>query len=208
LLHPFHHQPRSPLLPAVIYGTVAVAFILWNLLGEPPPGWAWVVLPAAGLFAWTLVEYGLHSRFFHEPPRGFHWMSVSHISHHDAPDDPNRIVAHMSFTLPFALGLFAILSLVLWSPQRAGLMLVGVIVGYLSYEVIHYSIHQVPRFRRLLKPLASHHLHHHYADPSRCFGVTSPLWDWVFRTGRRHRVIVTPVAEPGVSTRPGDAVIG
>jgi sterol desaturase/sphingolipid hydroxylase (fatty acid hydroxylase superfamily) len=61
----------------------------------------------------------------------------------------------------------------------------GVIVGYLSYEVIHYAIHRVPWARRLLRPLASHHLHHHYADPSRCFGVSSPLWDWVFRTGRR-----------------------
>jgi sterol desaturase/sphingolipid hydroxylase (fatty acid hydroxylase superfamily) len=65
--------------------------------------------------------------------------------------------------------------------------MVGLIVGYLSYEFIHYGIHQMPWLRRLVKPLASHHLHHHYADDTRCFGVTSPLWDIVFRTGRRRR---------------------
>ena len=27
-----------------------------------------------------------------------------------------------------------------------------------------------------------HHLHHHFASPKKNHGVTSPLWDWVFRT--------------------------
>jgi sterol desaturase/sphingolipid hydroxylase (fatty acid hydroxylase superfamily) len=207
-LSPLIHQPSSPWLPVAFYGPVAAACLLGNLLGEPPPAWAWVVLPLAGFLLWTLLEYVLHSRFFHDPPRGFRWMSLSHGSHHEAPDDPNRIVAHLSFSFPLAVLLFAVLSLVLWSPQWAALVEVGLIAGYLSYEVIHYSIHRVPAVRRLLRPLASHHLHHHYADPSRCFGVTSPLWDWVFRTGRRHRVVVTDVVEPDVSSRPGDAVVG
>jgi sterol desaturase/sphingolipid hydroxylase (fatty acid hydroxylase superfamily) len=207
-LAPFVHQPGSPWLPIGVYGTLALAFIAWNLLGDQPPAWAWVVLPGSGVLIWTLLEYVLHSRFFHDPPRGFGWMSISHGSHHEEPDDPDRIVAHLSFSFPVAVFLFAVLSLVLWSPAWAALVLTGVIAGYLSYEVIHYSIHRVPWVRRLVKPLASHHLHHHYADPSRCFGVTSPLWDWVFRTGRRHRIVVTHEAEPEVSTRPGDAVVG
>ena len=74
------------------------------------------------------------------------------------------------------------------------------------------SVDQVQK--RLANPetlaaaVASHHLHHHSADPSRCFGVTSPLWDWVFHTRRRHRIVVTREAKPGVSSRPGDAVVG
>ena len=121
---------------------------------------------------------------------------------------PAAMVARLAFSLPIAVFLFAVLSLLLWSPQKAALVMVGLIVGYLSYEVIHYSIHRVPMVRRLVRPLASHHLHHHYADSTRCYGVTSPLWDWVFRTGRRHRVLVSHPAEPVVSPRPGDAVIG
>jgi sterol desaturase/sphingolipid hydroxylase (fatty acid hydroxylase superfamily) len=207
-LKPILHQPSSPLLPVAVFGTLAAGAVLWNLFAERPPGWMWVVLPAAGLILWTMLEYVLHSRFFHDPPRLLSWISTSHGSHHDEPNDPNRIVAHLSFTLPVAAIIYPLLSLILWNPQWAALVMVGLVLGYLSYEVIHYSIHRVPMFRRLLKPLASHHLHHHYADSSRCFGVTSPLWDWVFRTGRRHRVIVTQVPEPSVSSRPGDAVVG
>jgi len=201
-LRPFAHQPSSPWLPVAVYGPWALACVLGSLLFAELPAWAWVVLPAAGLFLWTLIEYVLHSRFFHEPPRGFGWVSLSHGSHHDAPDDPGRIVAHLSFSLPLAVAFFAGLSLVLWSVAWGALVFVGLVAGYLSYEVIHYSIHRVAWVRRLMRPLASHHLHHHYADASRCFGVTTPLWDWVFRTGRREaaadRVPLAPTPQASV----------
>jgi len=193
-LKPFVSQPSGPWLPVGVYGTVALACVLGNLLGERPPAWVWVVLPATGFLLWTLIEYVLHSRFFHDPPRHFGWLGLSHCNHHEAPDDPNRIVARLSFSFPVAVILFAVVSVVLWSVGWAALVFVGLVVGYLSYEVIHDSIHRVPAVRRLLRPLASHHLHHHYADPSRCFGVTSPLWDWVFRTGRRSRAAASPTA--------------
>jgi 4-hydroxysphinganine ceramide fatty acyl 2-hydroxylase len=187
-LRPLVYQPRSPWLPVALYGGVGLASILWNLLGERPPLWAWAVLPASGFLLWTLLEYVLHSRFFHDPPAIFRWLGESHISHHDAPDDPDRIVARLATSLPFAVILYSGLSFALWSPQWGALALVGLIVGYLSYEVIHFAIHCIPVVRRFVRPLASHHLHHHYADPSRCYGVTSPLWDWVFHTGRRPRI--------------------
>jgi sterol desaturase/sphingolipid hydroxylase (fatty acid hydroxylase superfamily) len=210
VLCPLHYQPSSPWLPVAVYGPLAGACVLGNLLAGPP-AWAWVVLPASGLLLWTLLEYVLHSRFFHDPPRGFHWMSDSHGSHHDAPDDPERIVGRLSLSLPMAAGLFAILSLVLWDVGRAALVFVGLAVGYLSYEVIHFSIHRVAAVRRLVRPLASHHLHHHYADASRCFGVTTPLWDWVFRTGRREvgsRVALAPIPQPPAGTQAESASAG
>jgi sterol desaturase/sphingolipid hydroxylase (fatty acid hydroxylase superfamily) len=182
----FVRQPSSPWLPIAFYGPLALAGVLWNLLGEGQPAWTWAVLPAAGLLFWTLLEYVLHSQLFH--PKGsvsFGWLSDSHLSHHDEPDDPGRVVARLSFSLPVAVLLFGALSLALWSPRRAALLMAGVIPGYLSYEIIHFAIHQVSWARRLLRPLASHHLHHHYADPTRCYGVSSPLWDWILRTGRR-----------------------
>jgi 4-hydroxysphinganine ceramide fatty acyl 2-hydroxylase len=188
LLRPLIYQPPNPWLPVGLYGSLGLASILWNLLGEQPPWWAWIVLPVSGFLLWTLIEYVLHSRFFHDPPAIFRWLGDSHISHHDVPEDPDRIVARLATSLPFAVVLYIGFSLVLWSPQWAALVLVGVIAGYLSYEVIHFAIHCVPQVRRFFRPLSSHHLHHHYADPSRCYGVTSPLWDWIFHTGRRPRM--------------------
>ncbi|HEX5270857.1 MAG TPA: sterol desaturase family protein, partial [Gemmataceae bacterium] len=195
-LRPFIYQPPNPWLPAIVYGTMGAGFVAWNLLAERPPLWAWVVLPLVGVFLWTLLEYVLHSQLFHDPPPRLRWLSVSHGQHHDAPHDPTQVVARLSFSFPVAVAFYGVLSLALWSPQWAGLAMIGLVSGYVSYEVLHYSIHQVPWVRRLVKPLASHHLHHHYADPTRCFGVTTPVWDWVFRTTRRHRVVVTNVAEP------------
>jgi sterol desaturase/sphingolipid hydroxylase (fatty acid hydroxylase superfamily) len=84
--------------------------------------------------------------------------------------------------------LFAVASVILWSGALAGLLMVGMILGYLSYEGLHYWIHLGRRSRWLLAPLVKHHLYHHYKDDSRCYGVTSPFWDWVFRTGRPPRV--------------------
>ncbi len=187
ILAPIFREPSSPWLPVGVYSTAGLAFILWNLFAERTPVWAWIVLPLSGLLFWSLLEYVLHSQFFHDPPPRYHWLSLSHTEHHEAPNDPNHIVVRLAFSLPVAAVLFAVFSLALWSVRLAGLIQVGIIVGYLSYEIIHYSIHVVPAVRRVLKPLASHHLHHHYADQTRCYGVTSPLWDWVFHTVRRSR---------------------
>ena len=185
LLKFYARPPSTPWRPVIVYGLMVLAFVLWNLLGPAPPTWVWVVLPASGLLFWTVVEYVLHSQFFHDPPAGFRWLSISHGSHHESPDDPGLVVVRLSFSFPAAVILFSLSSLILWSAQWAGLFVAGVMVGYAAYEVIHYSIHQVPAVRRVLRPLASHHLHHHFADASRCFGVTTRFWDWVFRTGRR-----------------------
>ena len=111
------YQPSSPWLPAVVYGTLAVGAVAWNLLAERPPAWVWVVLPAAGVLLWTLLEYVLHSRLFHDPPPPLRWLSDSHGSHHDEPNDPNRIVARLSFSFPVAVVLFPLLSLLLWTAR-------------------------------------------------------------------------------------------
>ena len=54
--------------------------------------------------------------------------------------------------------------------------------GYVAYEWVHWATHyRVPQ-GRILKALRRHHMIHHHAQPRARFGVTSPLWDWVFRT--------------------------
>ena len=58
----------------------------------------------------------------------------------------------------------------------------GISIGYMIYEWIHYSTHhRVPR-TRLGKFYRRYHMIHHFKDTQNYFGVTSPFWDWVFRT--------------------------
>jgi sterol desaturase/sphingolipid hydroxylase (fatty acid hydroxylase superfamily) len=190
-------QPESPWPPVCVFVPLVVASVLWNLLDGTTPAWMFFALPAVGYLFWTLLEYLLHSEIFHRAglPGILRGLAEGHLSHHDDPPNPSLIVARLSFSLPIAAVLFGVFSLALWSARLAALLASGVIVGYLSYEIVHFAIHRSPRMRRLVKPLASHHLHHHYADPSRCFGVSVPLWDWVFRTGRRTRQLAGAAAD-------------
>jgi sterol desaturase/sphingolipid hydroxylase (fatty acid hydroxylase superfamily) len=196
----FFQQPSGPWLPVLFYGPIGVAGVLWNLVGVRPPLWAWAVLPVVGLLTWTLLEYVLHSHAFHASP----WLprlrsvQASHLGHHEFPKDPRRIVARLSISVPLALVLFALFWAVLMNLKLAMLALSGLVAGYLAYEGIHYWIHIGRRTRWLLRPLVKHHLYHHYKDDSRCYGVTSPLWDWVFRTNRPARSQAPGAAAPEV----------
>jgi sterol desaturase/sphingolipid hydroxylase (fatty acid hydroxylase superfamily) len=193
-------QPASPWFPILFYIPLAVAAVVWNLLDGTVAWWGFAVLPLAGLLLWTLLEYVIHSIGFHWPTRSPRWLAVqaSHGSHHEEPTDPLRIVAQLRTSLPVALVVFAALSLGFWDAKPAALVMVGVMVGYLAYEVVHYRIHLGRKSRWLPRALVRHHLYHHHKDQTRCYGVTTPLWDWILRTNRlprRRRPPAVPAAE-------------
>jgi len=182
-------QPASPWFPILFYVPIALGAITWNLLAGTVASWAFAVLPLAGLLLWTLLEYVIHSIGFHWPTHSPRWLAVqaSHGSHHEEPTDPQRIVAQLTTSLPVALVVFAALSLAFWDPKPAAMVMVGVMAGYLAYEVVHYRIHLGRKSLWLPRALVRHHLYHHHKDQTRCYGVTTPLWDWIFRTSRLPR---------------------
>ncbi len=61
----------------------------------------------------------------------------------------------------------------------------GFTIGYLMYDYIHFHTHFGQSRSRLAKSLRRRHLQHHFACPDRLYGVSSPLWDYVFRTHLR-----------------------
>ena len=56
------------------------------------------------------------------------------------------------------------------------------LTGYLIYDMFHYAIHHVDIKGKLWNQLKTHHLKHHYVDPDKGFGVSSPLWDFLVRS--------------------------
>jgi sterol desaturase/sphingolipid hydroxylase (fatty acid hydroxylase superfamily) len=49
--------------------------------------------------------------------------------------------------------------------------------------MIHYSVHFFPRVQHpVFRKLRRHHMNHHFRDAHNGFGVSSPLWDRIFRT--------------------------
>jgi len=138
----------------------------------------------AGMFVWTLAEYLLHRFVFHYMP-GSEWGQrlhfLMHGIHHDYPQDATRLVMPPVVSVPLAIlfyGLFtAVLPSVLVAPFFAGFLL-----GYVCYDEIHYATHHAPMKGRVGLWLKHHHVRHHYLDPDRGYGVSSPLWDYVFGT--------------------------
>ncbi len=142
-----------------------------------------------GLFFWTLAEYSLHRFVFHFPAKT-PWQErlsfLFHGIHHEQPRIKTRLVMPPAVSIPLAavfFGLFylffgLIFSLQLWiSPVFSGF-----IFGYVIYDMLHYSTHHISMKKGYLRLVRQQHMHHHFQTPNMRFGVTSPIWDYVFGT--------------------------
>lgn len=138
----------------------------------------------AGMFVWTFSEYMLHRFVFHYEPTskvGKWLIFVLHGVHHDDPQDPTRLV----FAPPVGIIVFFLLYQLfgLFVPERYFSTFLGsFLVGYLCYDYIHYATHHFPMTSKIGKYLRAYHLQHHYSHKPKKYGVSNPLWDYVFRT--------------------------
>jgi sterol desaturase/sphingolipid hydroxylase (fatty acid hydroxylase superfamily) len=142
-----------------------------------------------GLLLWTFAEYTLHRFLFHHKPtspRQERIFFLFHGIHHAQPQVKTRLVMPFPVSIPLALvfcGLFyLILGVLLKFPQWVAPLTAGFIIGYLAYDLTHYATHHFPMRSGYAKYLKRYHMQHHYKDPDTRFGVSSPVWDWVFRT--------------------------
>ncbi len=180
-----------PAVIVVIWAPVAIYFLIRALVLHPA-GVPVVYVPLgfiAGLFLWTLTEYILHRFVFHYPPRTPAQEKIVflfHGIHHTQPQDKTRLVMPPVVSIPLALvfyGLFVlILGQLLGAPQWIAPMFSGFITGYLLYDLTHYATHHFPMRSGYLKYIKRYHMMHHYKTPDQRFGVSSPVWDVVFRT--------------------------
>lgn len=177
-----------PIVPALIFVPVIVALIV--LGASDGIGALQTVLSLlAGVFIWTLTEYWLHRKLFHWDPDnaiGHRLHFIIHGVHHDHPNDRMRLVMPPGASIPLAAIFFGLFSLIFGLPTALPLF-AGFLIGYLIYDYTHYYVHHfVPR-STFGKRLREAHMRHHFQDHRYAFGVSSPLWDAVFRTLPRTR---------------------
>jgi sterol desaturase/sphingolipid hydroxylase (fatty acid hydroxylase superfamily) len=145
-----------------------------------------------GLLTWTLLEYALHRFAFHmqtpiRNPRLRGIVNGSHLGHHAAPRDPTIVLVHPLYGLVISAALYACLYAVTWSLFVSAGVLTGIWAGFLYYEAVHYRVHFSLSGSGLLAWQRRAHFYHHFTNNRRCFGVTSPIWDYVFGTRRGSR---------------------
>jgi len=85
-----------------------------------------------------------------------------------------------------ALVLYGLFELALPTPAALAAM-GGLLVGYIAYDMTHYYTHHGKPRSRWGRFLKRYHLAHHHQQWERMFGVSQPLWDYVFGTGPRSR---------------------
>jgi sterol desaturase/sphingolipid hydroxylase (fatty acid hydroxylase superfamily) len=177
-----------PAIPAIVFVPVVVA-VEW--LGTDG-GYAFLqlaLLTLGGVGIWTLTEYWLHRLIFHwEPDNAFgrRMHFVIHGIHHDHPNDKLRLVMPPAVSIPLAALFFFAFTLIFGMPAAYPLF-AGFIAGYLFYDYTHYYVHHFVPKSDLGKRLREQHMRHHFQDHRFGYGVSSPLWDVVFRTLPRKR---------------------
>src|SRR5215218_7978818 len=181
-----------PSVPAIIFVPVTVAGVwLGADRGYGPVELAPLV--AAGVLIWTLTEYWLHRLVFHwEPdhPIGSRMHFIIHGIHHDHPNDKLRLVMPPAVSIPLA-ALFLVGFALLFGTPEAYPVFGGFILGYLVYDYTHYYVHHFVPKSELGKRLREQHMRHHFQDHRFGYGVSTPLWDAVFRTLPRTRRVTT-----------------
>jgi dihydroceramide fatty acyl 2-hydroxylase len=143
----------------------------------------------AGLLLWTFAEYTLHRFLFHHRPSSplqERIFFLFHGIHHAQPQVKTRLVMPFPVSIPVAalfLGLFyLIVGDLLHAVQWVAPLMSGFLIGYLAYDLIHYATHHFPMRSGYARYIKRYHMMHHYKDPGTRFGVSSPIWDWVFGT--------------------------
>jgi dihydroceramide fatty acyl 2-hydroxylase len=176
-----------PAVPAVVFVPVVVA-MEWIGADRGYAWWQLALLTLAGIAVWTLTEYWLHRLVFHwEPDNAFgrRMHFIIHGVHHDHPNDKMRLVMPPSVSIPLAALFFLAFWLILG--DAAFPVFAGFIVGYLFYDYTHYYVHHFVPKTDFGKRLREHHMRHHFQDHRYGYGVSSPIWDYAFRTQPRKR---------------------
>jgi len=170
-----------PITPIVVY-TPVIMYFGWQGLVHTGFGWL-VVFFGIGVICWTLLEYFLHRFAFHYEPTtswGKYLHFLSHGIHHDYPRDSTRLVMPLLVSVPIAIITHTVFNVVFGVYYYAAFS--GIVFGYVSYDSIHYATHHFQMKWRIGKFLKSYHLKHHYSDSRTGYGVSNPLWDYIFGT--------------------------
>jgi sterol desaturase/sphingolipid hydroxylase (fatty acid hydroxylase superfamily) len=174
-----------PVTPFMVWGPITgyIGYRSWTrgMLAN----YAQVLLILAGLFAWSLAEYLLHRYVFHwaHPSAwGKRVHFLLHGVHHQYPQDRDRLVMPVGASAPLAIIFYTLFYAAFGGARLADPFFVGFTIGYLIYDGSHFALHHFAFKSRTFRKLKRHHMLHHHADRSGGFGVSSPLWDYVFGT--------------------------
>jgi sterol desaturase/sphingolipid hydroxylase (fatty acid hydroxylase superfamily) len=170
-------------VPLIIFFSYAIGLLYWNTQHTTLSLTTTIILFFIGLIAFSWVEYMVHRYIFHM--KTFTQIRAKlqytlHGVHHEYPKDKDRLAMPPLLSITIATVLLLVFKVVMGELVFA--FLPGFFVGYASYLAVHYMVHAYAPPKNFLKALWVNHSVHHYKDGEIVFGVSSPLWDYIYGT--------------------------
>lgn len=173
-----------PSVPLIIFVPV-ILYMLYLSIFNFKLSWLSILgLIVFGMFIWTITEYLLHRFIFHwelKSKLGARIHFIFHGVHHDYPSDSRRLVMPPSVSIPLATMFFFLFRFLIGEISVIPFF-AGFLTGYLFYDISHYAVHHFNMHSKFWLAIKNHHIKHHFQDPDKGYGVSSPIWDYVFRT--------------------------
>jgi sterol desaturase/sphingolipid hydroxylase (fatty acid hydroxylase superfamily) len=182
LLESFTHV--HPIVPLVVWVPFIIFLFFKSVTVDQISLFQFGLFLVIGLLVWTLTEYLLHRIVFHWDAKsklGKRFVFMFHGLHHDDPQDPTRLVMPPVPAILIITLLWQLFALVV-PGQFMNVFMAFFLIGYLCYDYIHYATHHFPMTNPIGKYLRKYHLQHHYSGERSKYGVSNPLWDYVFNT--------------------------
>jgi sterol desaturase/sphingolipid hydroxylase (fatty acid hydroxylase superfamily) len=170
-------------VPISIFCLFSAGLIYYAFTYAELPAYLIATLFMSGLLIFTFIEYLVHRYVFHMDTDTKLKEKIQynfHGVHHEYPKDKGRLAMPPIVSVLLAVGLLFAFKFVIGEYTYA--FLPGFIMGYASYLFVHFIVHAYQPPKNLFKALWVNHGIHHYKDNNKAFGVSSPLWDYVFGT--------------------------
>ncbi|MBC7540875.1 MAG: sterol desaturase family protein [Bacteriovorax sp.] len=188
ILESFTHV--HPIVPLVIWVPVILFLFYRGVALKNVNALEFSGLFVFGILLWTLTEYFLHRYVFHwnsKSAAGKYFVFLFHGLHHDDPQDPTRLVMPPVPAIIIVSILWMLFSSV-FPAHYIDVIMAYFLIGYLCYDYIHYATHHFAMTSPVGAFLRKYHLQHHYAGEKSRYGVSSPLWDYIFKTTKGPKV--------------------
>ena len=144
----------------------------------------------AGMFGWTCTEYGMHHWNGHLA-KGKLRFSREHLAHHRESGYFTSNATKVQMALPIIAVVYGIAWWLFDGAVATGFV-IGLTGAYAGYEWLHWACHALAPRTRFGRWARRHHFYHHFSSAKFNHGVTSPIWDLVFRTYRPPGMIRVP----------------
>jgi sterol desaturase/sphingolipid hydroxylase (fatty acid hydroxylase superfamily) len=129
-----------------------------------------------------LTEYWVHRTVMHGAGRT-NPFATEHLDHHRRPHRTEQLRFDRNLWWKVAGGgvTFVVIA-PLGGVAMAAAAAVTFAAAYAAYTDVHHRIHHVEPANAYRRWANRQHMAHHFGGPRTNYGVTTPLWDAVFRT--------------------------